>query len=255
MSSQELESIEPVGVDGTASSMWDDYWRKILTNPETQFWRTGSAESSCAVAAYLKTQLSRLFPLRSSVRVLVPLCGDDPVSVHLFRMGHSILAVDINSDCLALLRDAVAPDPDSWNLTQLTHFKLWQLRKCHDGPQFTVLQGSIFDLADPELAVAAGNMNFDVLYDRAAFGAILPRTRAQYGKLMRSLLNESALIYLEAKFGTGENAETAGPPYHVSQSCLQSAFHLEFTLLDPLYNKKTDQPDRRDQFWQVEIEL
>lgn len=252
MSSQ--ESIEPVGVDETATSMWDGYWQKILTNPETQFWRTGAAERSCAVAAYLKTQLSHLFPLRPSVRVLVPLCGDDPVSVHLFRMGHSILAVDLNSDCLALLRDAVAPDPDSWNLTQLTHFKLWQLKR-PDGPQFSVLQGLIFDLADGELAVAEGSMKFDVLYDRAAFGAILPSTRSQYGKLMRSLLNESALIYLEAKFGIrpGVSVETDGPPYHVSKSCLQSAFDLEFTLLEPLYNMKTDQPDRRNQFWQVEI--
>ena len=230
--------------------MWEGYWEKILSNSATQFWRTGASETHPLVSAFLRSRILTCFPDVSPAQlsVLVPLCGDDRVATDLLEAGFNVVGIEKTPSAVEMMKKAVEGTDGSWLRSEQGSFIVWEYAS-PSGGHFKLIEGSFFELEDPETAPLE-DRSFDVLYDRDAFGAIHPSMRASYSKIINRLLKpSSSLLYFEAKNRSGENFDTLGPPFHISKEVLDTNFNRSLELLHPLYVKGTDNELCKNQFW------
>lgn len=85
----------------------------------------------------------------------------------------------------------------------------------------------------------------DVLYDKDAFGALMPEQRAEYVALIKTYLKSGGTYLLAGTFRV-ENVE-AGPPFHLSRALVEQHFCADGVLeivgepIDSVYAKSERQ--------------
>lgn len=116
--------------------------------------------------------------------------------------------------------------------------------KAPNGADVRIFNGDImFPL--PELQGWA-----DVVYDKDAFGALLPEQRAAYVALIKTYLKAGGTYLLAGTFRHAN--ESAGPPFHLDRALVETMFCGDHSLeivgepVSNMYSKRTEESHRND---------
>jgi hypothetical protein len=138
--------------------------------------------------------------------------GDDPFVHYAYTQGHTVTAIDIVPDALAVLRQKFGDDTNNedWSsvLSESGNTKKWQ----HKSGRVTLLEGDMLQKRS-EL-----NKSFDAIYDKDSFGALGLDMRSSFCARLSEYIKDDGTVYIEVK--NKEHGRENGPPFHVEKSDL-----------------------------------
>lgn len=160
--------------------------------------------------------------------ILVPLCGKSRDLVHLAKLGHRVVGVELSElAATALFNEAKLPFSKSQQGP-------YQVLRAQD-LDLEVRIGDFFELpTDP---------SFDAVWDRAAMVALDPERRARYVQHLIQLVRPGGAMLV--KVMTYPQEQMAGPPHAISFDDLGTAYseHFKLELL-----KEEDEIDHSPKF-------
>ncbi|KAG5485821.1 hypothetical protein LSCM1_07234 [Leishmania martiniquensis] len=179
-----------------------------------------SATSTCATAASggVETHRKGGESRRTSAsavmqpkppQMLVPLCGDSPIIRTAALQGFEVDAVDSSQTAIqAAVRRTEEGLPQEFYSKIRLHWKNFFSAELWEGP-----------LKD---------RSYDVIYERQGMTSLNREQRSDYAYLLKRVLKEDGLIYVEGIFRTGRvrGNKLMGPPYSLSKRELEQLFPL-----------------------------
>ena len=195
---------------------------KMSTTWWEQMWRQGQLAQDPMIPGQYKPTFDFIqsvtgidiekppLPPRSTdphARAFVPLCGSSVVMKHLVETGYEVDAVDCSETALrsAVERNEVALDPDSFSRLHL----IWS------------------DIFAPSLWNGElSGKKYDFIFERQGITSLNRHQREDYAFLLKRVLKEDGIMFIEAVFRTGRVAgnKENGPPFSLSRSELQNLF-------------------------------
>ncbi len=145
--------------------------------------------------------------MRSSDRVLVPLCGMTVDMAWLASRGHEVVGVEFSEKAAAGFFDNAGLTP------QINESSIGKRYSCGS---VSILVGDFFSLTGKD----AGQ--FDCVYDRASLVAVEPSRRDAYVATLERLLGPGGdilLVTLEY-----DQTQMNGPPFNVDETVLDAYF-------------------------------
>lgn len=128
----------------------------------------------------LRRFLRHYFPdgVTDEATALVPLCGDANVVRVLYDYGFSVVGVEWVAKPLEHIRTSQFPEL-RFSQRRAANGTLWI------APRVQLIHGDFFDVSEEE--------RFDIVFDRASFVAIPPKSRQQYVAIVRRSLRPQGL--------------------------------------------------------------
>ncbi len=150
----------------------------------------------------------------------MPLCGKSLDLRWLAEQGHEVVGVEISP---IAVKDFFAENHLQAKCIRGARFNVWETER------IKLLCGDVFELT------AADVGRIDVVYDRAALIALLPKMRRRYVEMINSLVPATAphfLISLDY-----EQSRMDGPPFAVSDAEITELYGERF-LIDCLQSEE-----------------
>lgn len=177
-------------------------------------------------------------------KIVVPLAGDCLfVKTAVETAQCDVAAIEFVPRACDLLCARFEGTVEFWRSKRADDMLLIQ-GKAPNGADVRIFNGDImFPL--PELVGWA-----DVVYDKDAFGALLPEQRAAYVALIKTYLKAGGTYLLAGAFRHAN--QSAGPPFHVDRALVESMFCADASLeivgepVTNMYSKRTEETNRND---------
>lgn len=141
-------------------------------------------------------------------RILVPLCGKSVDLLHLARLGHDVVGVELAEDAVRELFAEAGRAPE---------VRVEGAYRVYRAENLEVRVGDVFALEG----------RFDRVWDRAALVALDPPRRARYARLLTDLLRPGGVMLLNAFRYTGHKP---GPPHSVPEHELAGHYAGSFRI-------------------------
>ncbi|XP_064639113.1 uncharacterized protein LOC135494778 isoform X2 [Lineus longissimus] len=189
---------------------------KAANNTNTDYWLTRwdlgqISYHKTEVHPSLKKHYDLLLDGRSSLKILVPLCGKSQDILWLYKQGHTVIGIEVGQK----------PCEDFFTENKISYTKErsdavdGDLYKSDDG-RVQIYCCDIFRFSSEIKGV------FDGFWDRGSYCAILPQDREKYCRLMASLAAPGFTALVEA--AEYDSRIFAGPPQSLSVEDMQSLY-------------------------------
>lgn len=168
----------------------------------------------------VNTRLEQYWPklgLDSSAPVFVPLCGKSIDMLHLHKLGHPVVGVELSNIAVNAFFNENGIAFETQN-----HGNLQEFTGSEDAAGIRLFAGDMFELETAQTGALSG------FYDRAALIAMPPEMRARYVQKLAQLLSPGAtgllisLIYDPSKM--------SGPPFSVSDDAVRELMSDYFDI-------------------------
>lgn len=180
---------------GSERSRWERAWRDQNTP-----WVNAKSD------LFLKAERHRLKRWRAG-KALVPLAGNSPAVRMLHDLGMDVTAVEyVPAAVRALLRE---------------QFPRYKIRR-QETPHGRAYRGRRLTVRQEDFFLLPTDARFDLIYDRAAIVAILPRQRKRYAKILCRAAAAGGALFIVAYEFIGKRR--AAPPFSLSRAELLKLF-------------------------------
>jgi Thiopurine S-methyltransferase (TPMT) len=217
---------------------WQKRWHLIVEQGQ-QFWKADEAELIKVANYCIESPIVALASRRR--RLLIPFSGDCLFAVH----AYNAMASSARVDCVEIAPLAIQSLKEKFADKNLTETPIagdaWTLSddgKVHRSAcgRVCIFEHSVLDDEWPGF-----DEPYDMVYDKDAFGAVAPEHRQRYIDAVLSRTSDDAVLLFEVKEKAADR--DSGPPFHIDEATLSSAFGKRFdkwTHLDPLYTLSRD---------------
>lgn len=154
-----------------------------------------------------------LLSLTSNPRVLVPLCGKSLDMRWLADRRCYVIGVEISQRALQEFRNS---QPEAFHRDASHGFTIYR------SSSFELWEGDFFKLPEGEIS------DPDLIYDKASFVALPPKSRKDYGQKILELCGKNTQILLQI-FEYNQD-EMNGPPFSVSEHEIRHTFGEQFSI-------------------------
>eukprot|EP00455_Lapot_gusevi_P010576 TRINITY_DN1479_c0_g2_i10.p1 TRINITY_DN1479_c0_g2~~TRINITY_DN1479_c0_g2_i10.p1 ORF type:complete len:565 (-),score=135.05 TRINITY_DN1479_c0_g2_i10:38-1732(-) len=213
-------AVSPVREDIKVSN--GSHWVGVWDKPEPPSWKAEEKNAQHVLNyEYMKEKLG---VHQQALHWLVPLCGDAPIVDYLVQQGHSVVGVEFVPKAVNILMRRF--EENCGKVFERREVGAHVIFTSTDG-KVTIVNGDFYTVPWQEV-----NNQFDMIYDRGSFVAILPAERPQYMDVIRPLLKPQGRVFIEAVDRTpmSDAEKVMGPPFHTTPEHIHTFFNFTKVL-------------------------
>ena len=221
MSEQSRPALAP-GVSCQRSNhsvdVWDYRWKNNITewvekDGNKPMWEYMNAE-----------YFQNLKKSPSEMKVFVPMCGNAVDMLMLYNLGFTVVGVEYSGDAIGkFFNEHSIPRQNNPSALWMSSAHVPNISE--DG-KIVLMQGDILKCTPETLPYS----QFDIIWDRAAFGSINVCDRQAYANLMLSILATDGMHLIDTF--EYDQQQFGGPPTHVGQDGLLQYFGDECSITE-----------------------